>query len=67
MQELLLGSLGLQILAFVQRYPWPVFAGVLVVTLILVDLFRKNRSSSTGSDLDFGGLGGGDGDGGCGD
>jgi hypothetical protein len=66
MQDLLLGSLGLQLVAFAQRHPWPVFAGVLVVTLIVVDLLRRNRSSSTGGDFDFG-LGGGDGDGGCGD
>ncbi|HKS17947.1 MAG TPA: hypothetical protein VJS63_01900 [Bradyrhizobium sp.] len=65
MQELLLGSLGVQILAFTQRHPWQVFAGVLVATLIVIELLRKNRSSA-GGDLDFGGadFGGGDGDGG---
>ena len=62
MQELLLGTLGIQALAFVSRYPWPVFAGVLVATLIVTDLLRRNRSS-TGADIDLGMLGS-DGDGG---
>ena len=67
MQELLLGSLGIQILSLVQRHPWPIFAGVLVAALIVIDLLRKNQSG-TGVDLDFGGADfGGDGDGGCGD
>jgi hypothetical protein len=62
MQELLIGSLGSQILAFVSKYPWQVFAVVLVVTLILVELFRQNRSGAT---ADIGGFDfGGDGDGG---
>lgn len=68
MQELLLGSLGVQILAFTQRHPWQVFAVLLVVALIVIELLRKNRS--TGGDVDFGSadFGGGDGDGGgCGD
>jgi len=66
MQELLLGSLGIQLVGFVGRYPWQVLAGVLVATLIVIELLRKNRSS-TGPDLDLGGLDfGGDGDGGCG-
>lgn len=63
MQELLLGTLGTQLVAFVSRYPWQVFAGVLVATLIVIDLLRRNRSGSTGADIDFG-LPGGDGDGG---
>jgi hypothetical protein len=62
MQELLLGTLGIQLVAFVSRYPWQVFAAVLVVTLIVIDLLRRNRSS-TGADIDFGLLGDdGDGD-----
>ena len=62
MQELLIGSLGTGIVAFVGRYPWQAFATLLVTSLILVDLFRRSRSG-TGADFDFGG----DGDGGCGD
>ncbi len=58
MQELLLGTLGSQLVAFVARYPWQVFAGVLVATLIVIDLLRKNRSS-TGADIDLGMLGDG--------
>ena len=67
MQELLLGSLGAQLAAFVARYPWPIFAGLLVASLIVIDLLRNNRSSSAaGGDIDLGlfGDGGGDGDGG---
>jgi uncharacterized membrane protein YgcG len=66
MQDLLIGSLGTQILGFVGKYPWQVFAVVLVTTLILVELFRKNRSGTTG-DADIGGFDFGGGDGGCGD
>jgi hypothetical protein len=62
MQELLLGALGTQLVAFVSRYPWQVFVGVLVATLIVIDLLRRGRSS-TGADIDLGLLGG-DGDGG---
>ena len=62
MQEILLGSLGVQLVAFLSRYPWQVFAGVLVATLVIIDLLRKNRSPA-GPDFDFGGS---DGDGGCG-
>jgi len=65
MQELLIGSLGTNIVGFVGRYPWQVFAVVLVTSLILIDLFRKSRSGP-GSDLDVFDFGG-DGDGGCGD
>jgi len=66
MQELLLGSLGIQLVGFVGRYPWQVLAGVLVATLIVIELLRKNRSPA-GPDLDLGlDFGGGDGDGGCG-
>ena len=67
MQELLLGSFGNQLVAFVSRHPWPIFAGLLVVTLIVIDLLKNNRSSaSAGGDVDLGfflGDGGGDGDG----
>jgi hypothetical protein len=63
MQELLIGSLGTHILAFVSKYPWQVFAVVLVTTLILVELFRKNRSGTT-ADLDIGGFDFSGGDGG---
>jgi hypothetical protein len=63
MQELLLGTLGSQLVAFVSRHPWPIFAAVLVATLIVIDLLRNNRSS-TGADIDLGLLddndGGGD-------
>jgi hypothetical protein len=64
MQDLLIGSLGTNIVGFVGKYPWQVFAVVLVITLILVELFRTNRSG-TSADLDIGGFdfGGGDGDG----
>jgi hypothetical protein len=62
MQELLLGSFGAQLVAFVARYPWQVFAGVLVATLIVIDLLRRNRSSASG-DIDLGFLGDGDGGG----
>ena len=41
MHELLLGTLGTQLVAFVARYPWQVFAGVLVATLIVIDLLRR--------------------------
>ena len=62
MQELLLGTLGTQLVAFVSRYPWQVFAAVLVATLIVIDLLRRNRSSA-GADIDLGLLGDdGDGD-----
>jgi hypothetical protein len=67
MQELLIGSLGTQIAAFVGKYPWQVFTVLLVTALMLVELFRTNRSG-TSADLDIGGLDfGGGGDGGCGD
>jgi hypothetical protein len=65
MQELLIGSLGAHIVAFVGKYPWQVFAVVLVATLIVADLFRRSRSV-TGSDLDIFNFGT-DCDGGCGD
>jgi hypothetical protein len=65
MQELLLGSLGIQLVAFVGRYPWQVFAGVLVAALIVIELLRKQHSSA-GTDLDPGLDFGGGGDGGCG-
>ena len=61
MQELLLGTLGTRLVDFVSRYPWQVFAGVLVATLIVIDLLRRNRSGTT-ADIDLGLLGG-DGDG----
>ncbi len=61
MQELLLGTLGSQLVAFVSRYPWQVFTGLLVATLIVIDLLRRSRSS-TGADIDLG-MPGGDGDG----
>jgi uncharacterized membrane protein YgcG len=67
MQEILLGTWGPQIVAFVSHYPWQVFAFVLVTILIVRDLTRGNQSSGSGGD--FGGFdfGGGDGDGGgCG-
>ena len=66
MQEFLLGSWGLQIVAYTQQYPWRVFAAVLVVVLLIDMLLRKNRGTS--GDADIGGWDfGGDGDGGCGD
>jgi hypothetical protein len=67
MQELLLGSLGIQIVAFIGRHFWQVSAGVLVVSLIVIELLRKNGSSA-GGDVDLSGLdfGGCDGDGDCG-
>jgi hypothetical protein len=65
MQELLPGSLGVQLFGFVSRYPLQVFAGVLVATLLIVQLMRNNRGSSTGGDIELGGAGlGCDGDGG---
>jgi hypothetical protein len=66
MQELLIGSLGTQVAAYVGRYPWQVFTVVLVTALILVELFRTNRSG-TSADLDIGGFDFGGGDGGRGD
>jgi len=54
MQDLLLGTLGTKAVALVSRYPWP--AGVLVASLIVIDLLRRNRSS-TGADIDLGMLG----------
>lgn len=76
MQELLFGTLfgtwGPQVVGFSRhvvahgvQYPWRVFAGVLVVILLMDLMFRK-RSSGTGDGLELGGLdfGGGDGDGG---
>ena len=69
MQELLIGRVGTDLVGFVSKYPWQVFAVVLVITLILIELFKANRSGTT-ADLDIGGFdfgGGGDGDGGCGD
>jgi hypothetical protein len=56
MQDLLLGTLGTKAVALVSRYPWPIFAGVLVASLIVIDLLRRNRSS-TGADIDLGMLG----------
>jgi hypothetical protein len=72
MQELLFGTWGPQIVSFSRhvaayslQYPWRVFAGVLVV-ILLMDLMLRKRSSGTGDGLELGGLdlGGGDGDGG---
>ena len=56
MQDLLLGTLCTKAVALVSRYPWPIFAGVLVASLIVIDLLRRNRSS-TGADIDLGMLG----------
>ena len=65
MQELLLGSLGVQLFGFVSRYPWQVFAGVLVATLLIVELMRRSVGSSTVGDIELGlGCDGGDGGGG---
>jgi len=66
MQELLLGSLGTQLLGFVTRYPWQVCAVVLVVTLVIAELLRKSSQPTAGADIEVGGLGFlcGDGDGG---
>lgn len=67
MQELLLGSLGLQVLAYSRQYPWRVFAFVLVGILLLDMVFRtQSRGTGADFDLDFGGDGDG-GDGGGGD
>jgi hypothetical protein len=70
MQELLLGTWGLQILAYSQQiltyclqYPWRVFVAVLVGIWLLNLMFGKKRSSGDG--LDVGGFDFGDG--GCGD
>jgi hypothetical protein len=64
MQELLLGSWGLQIVAITRQYPWRVFAAVLVLVLLLDMLFRQTHGTSG---ADTGGWDvGGDGDG-CGD
>jgi len=66
MQELLLGTWGLQIVAYSQQYPWRVFTAMLVGILLLNMMFGKNRSSGDGGDI--GGFDFGDGDGGdCGD
>jgi hypothetical protein len=63
MQELLLGSWGPQIVATTQKYPWRVFAAVLVLVLLLDMLFRQTRGTS--GDAGIGGWDvGGDGDGG---
>ena len=64
MQELLLGSLGIQLLGFVSRYPWQVLVGVLVATLIVVELLLKQSGSTAGADIELGDIGCGDGDGG---
>ena len=62
MQELLIGSLGSQILAHAQQHPWRVFAVVLVAVL-LIDLMLMKRSSGTSDFPELGGLDfGGDGD-----
>lgn len=65
MQELLLGTLGLQAFAYTQQHPWRVFAAVLVTILIADLLFRKRSSRSgdggAGGDFDFGLGDGGDG------
>jgi hypothetical protein len=62
MQELLIGSLGSQLLAYAQQHPWRVFAAVLVAVLLIDMLFRQ-RSSGTGDFPELGGLDfGGDGD-----
>jgi hypothetical protein len=60
----LMGSLGVQLFGFVSRYPWQVFAGVLVVTFVIVELLR-NGSQTAGADIEtgFGCDGGGDGGG----
>jgi hypothetical protein len=60
MQELLFGTWSPSIMAFCQRYPWQVFAFVLVTALVVLDLTRRNRSSAGD---DFGGFDFGDGDG----
>ena len=66
MQELLLGSFGMQLFGFVSRHPWPVFAGVLVATLLVVQLLRNQSGGGGDPELGFGcdGDGGGDGGGG---
>ena len=66
MQELLLGSFGMQLYGFVSRYPWQVFAAVLVATLLVIQLLRKDSSGGGDAELGFGcdGDGGGDGGGG---
>jgi len=60
MQELLIGSLGSQLLAYAQQHPWRVFAADLVA-LLLIDMLFRQRSSGTGDfpvdGLDFGGDG----------
>jgi hypothetical protein len=72
MQELLVGSWGPQIGAYVRQvvayslqYPWRVFAAGLVAVLLMDLMFRK-RSSRTGDGPKLGGLDFGDGDS-CGD
>ncbi len=67
MQELLLGSWGLQIVATTREYPWRVFAAVLVLVLLLGMPFRQNRGTAGDAGIgswDFGGDGDG---GGCGE
>jgi len=75
MQELLFGPLlltwGPPSLAFIKQHPWQVFAAVLV-SVLLMDLMLRKRSSSRsgdGGDGDLGlfDLGGGDGGDGGGD
>jgi hypothetical protein len=71
MQELLFGTWGPQIASFSRQvvatslqYPWRVFAGLLVVILLL-DLMFGKRASGSGDGLELSGLDfGGDGDGG---
>jgi hypothetical protein len=67
MQELLFGTWSPPIIAYSQQYPWRVFAAVLV-TILLLDLMFRKRSSGGGDGVDIGGFDCGDGDGGgCGD
>ena len=65
MQDLPLGQAATQLAALVARYPWPTFAVVLAVVLLVWSLLSDDKSRGTGGDLDLG-LSGGDGDGGDG-
>jgi hypothetical protein len=61
MQEFLFGTWSPQIIAYSQKYPWRVFAIVLVGILVLDLILRKDRSRGDGGD--FGGFDWGDGGG----
>lgn len=50
MQELLFGTLGLQVFAYTEQHPWRVFAAVLAAVLLIDVMFRQR--SSKGGDLD---------------